>query len=342
MVAVKAHEAIRAIQRPDPAWRIWLVYGPDSGLVSECAAEIVKTALGGAEDDPFRLVRLDGDDLAGDPQRLIDEASTIGLFGADRVIRISRTSKQINAAVEPLLARPPEGAVIVIEGGDLSRRSPLLTLCTNAKAAVVLPCYADDARSLAEMADHALRLAGLTIDRDARDLLLASLGSDRLVSRQEIDKLIAYVGDARQIRLADVAECVGDSALREVDTLADAVFAGNAALADHSWRRLMAEGEEAGVVLGALCRHAAQILSARMAIDAGQSRQAVLDRWRMPAPRKKAAEVAVSQWSSAQLLSAMRALMAAAVEARRRGAIGEDVAHRAVIATLRQTGARRG
>ncbi|MGL4729407.1 MAG: DNA polymerase III subunit delta, partial [Bosea sp. (in: a-proteobacteria)] len=130
MVAVKAHEAARAIARPDPGWRIWLIYGPDAGLVSERVSDVIKAALGGAEDDPFRYVRIDGDDLAGDPRRLIDEASTIGLFGGDRVIRVSRTSKQITSAVEPLAKQPPEGALIIIEGGDLTKRNPLLALCT--------------------------------------------------------------------------------------------------------------------------------------------------------------------------------------------------------------------
>ncbi|MGL4729770.1 MAG: DNA polymerase III subunit delta, partial [Bosea sp. (in: a-proteobacteria)] len=248
---------------------------------------------------------------------------------------------QITSAVEPLAKQPPEGALIIIEGGDLTKRNPLLALCTSSKVAVAVPCYADDARSLAEAVDSALRHAGLTIERDARELLLASLGSDRLVSRQEIDKLIAYMGEARRIELPDVANCVGDTSLREADTLADAVFAGDVDMADHAWRRLMAEGEDAGVVAGALCRHATQLLSARMAIEAGQSRQVVLDRWRMPFPRKKAAETALAQWSAAQLVLSQRNLMSAVIEARRRGEIGEDIVQRALIATARMARARR-
>jgi DNA polymerase-3 subunit delta len=336
MVAIKAHEVSRALARPDAQWRVWLVYGPDAGLVSERAGQIVTAALGGSQDDPFRYVRLEGDDLANDPQRLVDEAATIGLFGGDRVIRVSRTGKPISPAVAPLLERPPEGAVIVIEGGEFNKRNPLLLLCTASRSAVVLPCYADDAGARAEMVDSAMRAAGLTISRDAREMLLGSIGNDRLVSRQEIEKLVAYAGDTRSIDLADVAASVGDVALREINTLADAVFAGNGELADHSWRRLMAEGSDPGRLAGALATHAGRLLAARLAIDAGQSAETALSRWSMPFPRKKPIMAALSAWTSARLVQAMRLMIGAAADGRRNDRIGEEIVQRAVISITRQ------
>ncbi len=332
MVAIKAHEADRAIARPDPQWRIWLLYGPDAGLISERAATIANAALGKDSTDPFRLVRIEGDDVVADPARLLDEASTIGLFGGDRVIRVSRTSKQLAPAIEPLLRTPPAGAVIIIEAGELSGKSPLVQKIGAAACGVVLPCYVDDVRGLEALVDTRLREAGLAIDRDARQSLIASLGSDRLVSRQEIEKLIAYVGDGKRIEIGDILACVGDSAVRETDTLADAVFTGDLDLADQAWARLMAEGAEAGVVAGALCRHAAQLLAARLAVEAGQSREAVLARWRFPFPRKRAIETALGLWPARKLTATMAALMSAAAAGRRQAALGEDITQRAVIA----------
>jgi DNA polymerase-3 subunit delta len=186
------------------------------------------------------------------------------------------------------------------------------------------------------MVDGALRAAGLAISRDARELLLASIGNDRLVSRQEIEKLICYVGDAAGIELADVAACVGDAALRETNTLADAVFAGNGELADHSWRRLMAEGSDAGVLAGSVASHAGRLLGARLAMDAGQSAETALTRWSMPFPRKKPVMAALSAWSSARLVQAMRLMISAAAEGRRNDRIGEEIVQRALISVTRQ------
>lgn len=123
MATIKAHEAERALARLDPAWRLFLFYGPDSGLVSERAKALASVSVDDAQ-DAFQLVRMDGDELASDPLKLTDEANTIGLFGGRRAIRVSATSRPLLAAVEPLLATPSQDAVVIIEAGDLQRSIP--------------------------------------------------------------------------------------------------------------------------------------------------------------------------------------------------------------------------
>src|ERR1700756_4627324 len=86
MVALKAAEVDAYIAAREPTRPIALVFGPDAGLVSERADAIVRTAVDDLN-DPFALVRLDGDDLAGDPGRLVDEANTVPLFGGRGAIR---------------------------------------------------------------------------------------------------------------------------------------------------------------------------------------------------------------------------------------------------------------
>ena len=50
--------------------------------------------------DPFALVRLDGDALASDPARLVDEATTVPLFGGRRAIRVRAGSRNLASGVE--------------------------------------------------------------------------------------------------------------------------------------------------------------------------------------------------------------------------------------------------
>src|SRR4051794_28082189 len=87
MVALKTSEADSFVTRPDPARAVVLVFGPDAGLVSERVDAIVRASVDDPS-DPFSLVRLDGDAVASDPARLVDEATTVPLFGGRRAIRV--------------------------------------------------------------------------------------------------------------------------------------------------------------------------------------------------------------------------------------------------------------
>src|SRR5208282_2113115 len=145
MVAVKAGDVDAFVARPDPARPVVLVFGPDVGLVSERVNAIVKASVDDMG-DPFALARLEGEDVAADPSRLIAEAQTMPLFGARRAVWVKAASRNIAPAVEALLGAGALECRVVIEAGDLRRNAPLRSLCERAKNAAALPCYADSER----------------------------------------------------------------------------------------------------------------------------------------------------------------------------------------------------
>jgi DNA polymerase III subunit delta len=338
MVAVKSGDAARASARPDPACRVILFFGPDSGLVSERARSLSLYLLG-AGHDPLQLVRLDGDTLGADPMRLVDEANTIGLFGGQRVIWISPTSKNLASAVEPLLATPPLDSRVIIEGGDLSKTNPLRVSIERAKTALAIPCYGDDGRSLGDMIDTMVREAKLELPREARTLLVESLGSDRMISRQEVEKLILHAWGTSRIAENDIALLIGDSATREISTLVDAAFAGKLAAIDAALQRLFAENTDPAQILGGLLRHALTLIPVRMRIDQGEvTREAARNLRGMPFPRLVAAEQALNQWQVTQLLEVVRLTSDATGQTRREAALAQAICSRATWMVARMAG----
>src|SRR4051812_29505732 len=119
MVAVKAGDVEGALKRVDARTPVLLVYGPDTGLVSERARAAAERAVDDPA-DPFQLIRIDGDVIAADPARLADEASTIGLFGSRRAIWVKPTARNIAPALDAVLAAPLQDTTIVVEAGDLA------------------------------------------------------------------------------------------------------------------------------------------------------------------------------------------------------------------------------
>src|ERR1700760_3031251 len=69
LVARRGKEIDAFLARPDAGRPIILLYGPDAGLVRERADALIASAVDDPN-DPFSLVKLDGDELAAEPSRL--------------------------------------------------------------------------------------------------------------------------------------------------------------------------------------------------------------------------------------------------------------------------------
>src|SRR5438105_282143 len=142
MVALKPAQVEAFLARPNPAQPIVLVFGPDAGLVRERAQALIGAAVDDPG-DPFSLARLEGDELASEPTRLVEEANTIPLFGGRRAVWVKAGARNFTPAVEALLAAPAPDCRVVIDAGDLKRNAPLRAICERPRNAVAPPCYAD-------------------------------------------------------------------------------------------------------------------------------------------------------------------------------------------------------
>src|SRR5204863_9958787 len=114
MVALRGKEIDSYLARPDAGRPIILLYGPDAGLVRERAEALLASAVDDPN-DPFSLVRLDGDELAAEPSRLVDEAMTIPLFGGRRAIRVRAGSRSFAGGIESLTVSALNDCPVAIE-----------------------------------------------------------------------------------------------------------------------------------------------------------------------------------------------------------------------------------
>lgn len=254
MTEAKAGQVPGLLARPDPAIRLWCLFGPDSGLARERADALMAKMLGD-DPDPFQIVRLDGSALGDDPARIADEAQQIGMFGGERVIRVA-DGAQAGAvrAIETYLENPA-GAAVIVEAGDIRPDNRLRKLCAGSPAAMAIACYAEEGFQLERLIDEAVHAAGLRIEPDARALLAERLGPDRRMNRNMIEVLLLYRGDsAGPIQVADVEAALGDSSTVGFDAVAFAALGGDARQALLLFDKTIAEKLPAALVTASLLR----------------------------------------------------------------------------------------
>lgn len=342
MTALKSRDIDAFLKSPDPAMPIILVYGPDAGLVRERADQLIASAVDNV-DDPFSLVRMEGDELANEPSRLVDEAMTVALFGGRRAIRVRAGGRNFNPGVQVLIDTPPRDCRIVIEAGDLKPSAPLRALCEKAKSAVTIPCYADQDRDIARLIDDEIRAANLRIASEARNFLVGLLGGDRQASRNEIRKLALYAHGKNEVTLDDVRNIVTDASALEVDAIIDAALTGKTFDADHEFERAVAAGIYPGALTSSLLRHVSQLHRACLAMDRGQSMDEALRTQfaRLHFSRKPAVESSLRLWTVEKLHRLIVQLGEAGLEIRRNNDMAAAIAQRLLISISTSARARR-
>ena len=275
MAALKSGEIEGFLKKPSDRYPIILVYGPDQGLVNERVRRLCQFWIKDPN-DPFQLIKMDADHLSQDPQRLIDEALTIPLFAGHRVIWLRMgTSTVLVETIALLCSTGLSDLTLIIEAGDLAPRHLLRAQIEKAPQSIALPCYADEGRNLE--------------------------GADRLMSRQEIEKLSLYAQGQNHISLADVDAVMADTGVINLDRLIDATFSGQSADCDEMLRRCLAEGLDVGYIVSALLRHALTLQSSRLMRDAGKDMRSIEQAARVHFRRQPAFQKQVNHWSSTAL-----------------------------------------
>ena len=342
MVALRGKDIDAFLTRPDPGRPIILLYGPDAGLVRERADALLASAVDDPN-DPFSMVRLDGDELSAEPSRLVDEALTVPLFGGRRAIRVRAGSRSFASGVDTLADTALKDCRIVIEAGDLRPESPLRKACERAKTAVAIGCYPDGERELAKLIDDELRLANLRMAGDARAALLALLGGDRQASRNELRKLTLFAHGEGEVTLDHVMAVVADASEMKLDPIVDGAFAGRPDLVESEFAKAMVAGTYPGVIISAAQRHAAWLHKSSLAVAEGTPVSTLLDSGfpRLHFSRKPMAETALRHFSAAKLVAIIEQLATAALDMRKQTSLAAALAQRTLL-SIAANARRRG
>ena len=330
MTALKATQVDAFVAKPSPAQPVVLVYGADAGLVRERAEALVRASVDDLN-DPFSLVRLEGDLVASEPSRLVEEANTIPLFGGRRAVWVKAGARNLAPAVEILLGAAPKECRVVIEAGELRKNAPLRALCEKAKNAAVLACYPDGEKDLPRLIDSEMQAAGLTIAPEARAALVPLLGGDRLASRSELQKLALYAHGKKRVEVEDVAAVVTDASALALDALIDATFAGKLPDVEFQYTKARNAGTSSGAILFAAARHASLLHKARLAVDDGQSADSAVGGMWLHFSRVPLAQTALKAWPSARLQAAIGQIADATLQSRLNADLAEAIIQRLLL-----------
>ncbi len=322
------------VKSPDKAARVILVYGPDSGLVSERCEIIGKTIIDDLN-DPFNVAALSTSILAEDPARLADEAGAMSMMGGDRLIKIDDGGDKLTVLLKSYLENPSESSLVLIKAGELSPRSSLRKLCENAKNAAALPCYVEDERDVSRFIRDSLQAENIRADNDAVMWLAANISGDRRKVRSEVEKLIIYKGDEQSpISIDDARAACGAAGAQGFDDLVYNVGGRNSAKALKAYATLTAEGTVFIAILRALQNHFRRIHMCKSYMSDGMDIDSAMKKLSPPIFFKQAPmfKSQVSSWSLPVLNQVLAKLTDLEAQCKQTGMPAETLCSQAILA----------
>jgi DNA polymerase-3 subunit delta len=331
MVAIKAHQAQSFLNPPGPKLPAVLFYGTDAGLVSERASKLAAVI---AARDSGEVIRIDDSDLDDDPDRLAIELQTIPMFGGSKVVRATSGRRITAAALQPLIEGGTLAATLIVEAGNLRPTDALRALFEKSAQAAAVACFPDEAHDLEGLIRETLKAHGLTITSDAREMLVARMGADRVMSRGEIEKLALYAAGKTEVDAADIEAIVGDASELAIDRTLNATVSGDATRAVAEFSRAVASGESPQTIIAALQRYLQRLHRIRSDLDEGASFEDVIRQQRPPVhfKQKDAIGLQCRMWSSPRLTRALARTSQAAKAARLTASLEEAITEELLIA----------
>jgi len=328
-IAAKQADAF-VLTVPDTIYAI-LIYGPDSGLVRERAGKAVK-AIAGATVDPFNVVEFAQTALRDDPSRITDEACTISITGTRRVIRIRDATDAITAAASHAIDAKG-GALIIVEGGELSPRSKLRALFEKSDHAAAIPCYMDEGNSLKAWVRETLLEENLSTNSDVISWIASNLGADRMVSRMELEKLKLYVSGQKAVTLEDAQSIIGDAAVLAIDDIIYAAAGGDLPSLTISLSRAHLENIPPISILRSANRHFTRLEQTSGHISKGLSAEQAIKKLRPPIffKREAAFRHQLQKWRPQLLSRARESLIKAEIECKKNNAPAPNICDRVLM-----------
>lgn len=314
-----------------------LVYGNDYGLVKEIEKKIISYLLPTADGsiDEMAVKQMQPEDIKDDPSILLDEISSVSFFADKKLTRIADAPDSIFQTIEEALPETSLENFLLLTAGELKPTSKLRKLYESSSDLLAVLCYKDDDVSIKSLLRGKLQQAGISADNDTIEFLASNLGEDRLITSSEIDKIITFVGSAKQLSFEEATQILADSSQITLTELAFALSARDSTKAEKSLARVFSQQIAAVAILRAVAWHFQRLLRVKVVVETSPNVDAAVKSLRPQVFFRQIPQfkMDVNRWNKRQLTDVLN-LISQAELASKKGSIDEQIICRDTLLKL--------
>lgn len=258
-----------------------LLYGEEPFLLEQVVARIRQAVFGGVSDE-FNDHQFFGQ--AATAEQIVDVAQTFPVFAPRRLVTL-RSFQDMPVAQQDSLASylndpAPDTTLLLIADKIDNRRKFIQTF---KKVGVVLKCDPLTERELPDYVRRELHQRDFRISFEGLQLFCSLVDANLHEIHGELDKLVLFVGQRRQIDVEDVESIVSRHRADSVFELGNAIGRGDLALALKLIRRFHAANEPPLLILNLVTGHFRLLWKIRELQSQNQAKAAIARQVSRPA-----------------------------------------------------------
>jgi DNA polymerase-3 subunit delta len=242
-----------------------LIYGDDSGLVKSLANQLTQRLSNG---DELAIERVSAVSLADNPSVLYDTAFAVSMFASVKVIIVDdyidlgQKARKVNENLAELLDMQDQldQTYIIIPAIGLDASASLVKKYEKDSGSTSVRCFVDSNFDLKKVITEFFEEKSKKLDSKALMYLQSSLGNDRMITMQELDKLDLYTLDKSDISMQDCLDCIVSADSVNLFKFCDAVGLKDKNSAQKFLFLLVEEGNDYAMILSAVVRHLKRLL----------------------------------------------------------------------------------
>ncbi|SEO32674.1 DNA polymerase III, delta subunit [Amphibacillus marinus] len=278
----------------------FLLVGEEQYLIESAVKQVIDSKLSEA-DRQDNVIKFDMEEATIDTALL--EAETYPFFGDEKIVIIDRayflTAKQVKTNIEHNIEalinftnHPVDFAtvIIIVPYEKLDERKKITKLVK--KQAMYIECATIKEWEIEKWVDQLIEKYGLTIEKQAKELLISETGAHLALIEKEIEKLSLYIGqDQRHITEAVARELVSHQGETSGLKLVDAVIAKDLNRAIQTFKDLLRLNEEPIALIALLASQLRTIYQVKTLIQKGYNQRQITQQLKLhPFVVKMAAE----------------------------------------------------
>tara|TARA_B100001564_G_C20637411_1_gene670378 strand:- start:67 stop:1050 length:984 start_codon:yes stop_codon:yes gene_type:complete len=198
-----------------------LFYGKNNGAKEEKIDEILEN------NKETTVIKYDEKEILDNNDPFFNEILSESLFANNKIILVSRITDKFTKIIEKILDKKTSDVLIILNSGNLEKKSKLRSLFEKSKNLICCAFYPDTQETLSRFTINFFKKINIPISQSNINLLINRCSGDRGVLKKELEKISLFVQNNKKITTENLLKLTNLIENYDISELIDNCLAKN-------------------------------------------------------------------------------------------------------------------